>query len=77
VRVSPRLVYADASDPGLVAGFAHRTFTAMIEGVRDAALAARLLDAAGVRAPHRTAEPDGVAERRAGQFGGDVPRTVA
>ncbi len=64
VRVSPRLVYVDASRPALVEGFTRRTFTAMIEGVREAAIAAGLIDAgvkgAGVRDLHRTAAPDGV-----------------
>jgi len=64
VRVSPRMVYVDASRPALVDGFTRRTFTAMIEGVRAPALAAGLLDAerfdAGVRALYRTAEEDGV-----------------
>lgn len=63
-RVSPRIVYVDASKPDLVDGFIRRTFTAMIEGVRDSALAAGLTtpDAfdAGTRDLHRTAEPDGV-----------------
>ena len=64
VRVSPRMVYVDASKPELVNGFTRRTFTAMIEGVRRSALAANIItpDAfdAGIRALHRTAEPDGV-----------------
>ncbi|UCE31873.1 MAG: methyltransferase domain-containing protein [Burkholderiales bacterium] len=64
VQVSPRMVYADASRPQLVEGFTRRTFTAMVEGVREAALAAGLISAArfdaGVRALYRTAEPDGV-----------------
>jgi len=64
VRVSPRMVYVDASRPDLVDGFTRRTFTAMIEGVREDALAAGLLAPEafdeGVRALHRTAEPDGV-----------------
>ena len=64
VRVSPRMVYVDASKPELVDGFIRRTFAAMIEGVRERALAAGLAtpDAfdAGIRALHRTAEPDGV-----------------
>jgi len=64
VRVSPRMVYVDASRPDLVDGFIRRTFTAMIEGVREHAIAANLAtpDAfgAGTRALHRTAEPDGV-----------------
>jgi SAM-dependent methyltransferase len=64
VRVSPRMVYVDASRPDLVDGFTRRTFTAMIEGVRDAALAAGIVTAdafyAGVRDLYRTTEPDGV-----------------
>jgi SAM-dependent methyltransferase len=64
VRVSPRMVYVDSSRPDLVEGFTRRTFTAMIEGVREAALAAGLSDAesfdAGVRDLYRTAEEDGV-----------------
>jgi len=64
VRVSPRMVYADWSRPDLVDGFTRKTFTAMVEGVRDAAINAGLVDAetfdAGIRALYRTAEPDGV-----------------
>ncbi len=64
VRVSPRMVYVDASRPDLVDGFTRRTFTAMIEGVRGPALAAGLIGAArfdeGVRDLHRTTEADGV-----------------
>ena len=63
VRVEPRMVYVDGSRPDLVDGFTRRTFTAMIEGVREPALAADLLDAdafdAGVRDLHRTAADDG------------------
>ncbi|RKQ86344.1 methyltransferase family protein [Solirubrobacter pauli] len=44
-RVSPRMVYVDASKPDLVDGFTLKTFTAMIEGVREAALTAGLIDA--------------------------------
>jgi SAM-dependent methyltransferase len=64
VRVSPRMVYVDASRPDLVDGFTRRTFTAMIEGVRQRALEAGLMDAAsfdaGLRALSRTAAEDGV-----------------
>ena len=64
VRASPRMIYVDASKPELVDGFIRRTFTAMVEGVRERALAAGLStpDAfdAGTRALRRTAEPDGV-----------------
>jgi SAM-dependent methyltransferase len=64
VRVSPRMVYADSSRPDLVDGFTRKTFTTMIEGIREAAIAARLIEQdrfdAGVRALHRTTEADGV-----------------
>jgi SAM-dependent methyltransferase len=64
VHVSPRMVYVDASRPDLVEGFTRRTFTAMIEGVREPAVAAGLIDPrsfdAGVRDLHRTTEADGV-----------------
>lgn len=64
VSVSPRLVYADASRPDLAEEFTRNTFTAMIEGTRDAAIAAGLTDPAsfdaGIRDLYRTAEPDGV-----------------
>ena len=64
VRVSPRMVYVDASRPDLVDGFTRKTFTAMVEGVRDPAVAAGLIQPqrfdAGVRALHRTTEADGV-----------------
>lgn len=63
VQVAPRVVYADASRPDLVEGFTRRTFTAMIEGVREPALAAGLIGRsefdAGVRDLHRTTAPDG------------------
>jgi SAM-dependent methyltransferase len=64
VHVSPRMVYVDASRPQWVDGFTRKTFTAMIEGVRDPSIATGLIDAArfddGVRDLHRTAEADGV-----------------
>jgi SAM-dependent methyltransferase len=64
VRVDPRMVYVDASRPELVDGFTRRTFTAMIEGVRQAAIGGGLIDAetfdAGLRALERTTEVDGV-----------------
>jgi 2-polyprenyl-3-methyl-5-hydroxy-6-metoxy-1,4-benzoquinol methylase len=59
VRVSPRMVYVDASKPALVDGFIRKTFTAMIEGVRASALETGIADAqefeAGIRDLHRTA----------------------
>ena len=64
VQVSPRMVYVDSSRPDLVDGFTRKTFTAMIEGVREPAITAGIIDPdtfdAGVRALHRTAEADGV-----------------
>ena len=64
VAVSPRMVYADASRPALVAGFTKKTFTAMIEGAREPAIAAGLIEPgrfeAGIRDLHRTTEADGV-----------------
>jgi SAM-dependent methyltransferase len=63
VRVSPRLVYADATRPALVEGFTRRTFTAMVEGVREQAVGHGLVDeaawAAGIRDLYRAAEDDG------------------
>ena len=46
VRVSPRMVYVDASRPDLADGFTRKTFTAMIEGVREPAIAAGLIEPA-------------------------------
>jgi len=64
VRVSPRMVYVDASRPDLVDGFTRKTFAAMIEGVREPAVQAGLIEPArfdaGVRDLHRTTEADGV-----------------
>jgi hypothetical protein len=64
VRVSPRVVYVDASRPDLADGFTRKTFNAMIEGIRQPAIASGLIDAgtfdAGVRDLHRTTAPDGV-----------------
>lgn len=64
VRVSPRMVYVDSSRPDLVEGFTRKTFTAMIEGIRESAIAADLIEPehfdAGVRDLHRTTEADGV-----------------
>jgi protein-L-isoaspartate O-methyltransferase len=64
VRISPRLVYGDSSQPELVDGFVRKTFTAMIAGVRESAISQSLIEPAkfdtGVRDLHRTTEADGV-----------------
>ena len=62
--VTPRVVYVDATRPDLVDNFTRKTFTWMIEAIRDDALAAGIIDAAtfdaGIRDLNRAAEPDGV-----------------
>jgi SAM-dependent methyltransferase len=64
VHVSPRMVYVDSSRPDLVDGFTRKTFTAMIEGVRESVIEAGITDPetfdAGVRDLHKTAGADGV-----------------
>lgn len=64
VQVSPRMVYVDSTRSSLVNGFIKNTFTAMIEGVREAAIGAGIIAPevfdAGIRALYRTAEADGV-----------------
>ncbi len=64
VRVSPRMVYVDASRPALVDGFTRKTFIAMIEGVRERALEAGLIEPkrfeTGLRDLRRTTGEDGV-----------------
>ncbi len=63
VRVSPRMVYADASRPAMVDGFIRKTFAAMVEGVGQQAIRQGLMDAAswarGIQDLYRTAENDG------------------
>ena len=64
VHVSPRMVYVDSSRPHFVDGFTKKTFTAMIEGVRESALRAGIIEPeafdAGICDLYRTAEKDGV-----------------
>jgi SAM-dependent methyltransferase len=64
VAVTPRVVYADASRPGMVEGFIRNTFNAMVEGVGEQALRAGMMDAASWRQAiadlHLTAGPEGV-----------------
>ena len=64
VHVSPRMVYVDASRPDLVDGFTRKTFTAMVQGIREAAIETSLMRAedfdAGVRDLLRTTDADGV-----------------
>lgn len=64
IRVSPRMVYVDSSKPELIDGFTKKTFTAMIEGIRESAIKAGIIEKSlfdqGIRDLYRTAEPDGV-----------------
>jgi len=64
ICVSPRMVYVDSSSPDLVEGFTRKTFTAMIEGVREKAISERLSNAPdfdlGIADLYRTAGNDGV-----------------
>lgn len=64
IRVSPRMVYVDSSKPELVEGFTKKTFTAMIEGVRESAIKAGIVEEhvfeKGIRDLYRTSESDGV-----------------
>ncbi len=61
VQVSPRLVYVDGSRPDLIDAFTRKTFTAMIAGVREAAIARGLTDDAafdrGIRDLERRRRP--------------------
>lgn len=63
IHVSPRLVYVDASRPDLIEGFTKKTFTAMVEGVREAAVGSGMVEPdvfdAGIMALHRTATTEG------------------
>jgi SAM-dependent methyltransferase len=64
VHVSARMVYVDSSRPDLVDGFTRRTFTAMVEGVREAAIGAGITEPeafdAGIRGLQRASGADGV-----------------
>jgi hypothetical protein len=63
VVVRPRTVYADQTRPALVDGFTRNTFTAMVESVRNDALAAGLTTRTdwerGIADLHRTADDGG------------------
>jgi hypothetical protein len=58
------MVYVDSSKPELVEGFTRRTFTAMVEGVRQLSISNGLASEAsfdrGIADLYRTAEIDGV-----------------
>jgi ubiquinone/menaquinone biosynthesis C-methylase UbiE len=63
VSVSPRMVYVDSSKPEFVKGFTKNTFIAMVESVRDRAIAMDLIDARtwdkGIEDLYATTKQDG------------------
>lgn len=63
VQVTPRMVYVDSSRPELVEGFSKNTFIAMVEGVREQALALGMMGAAawdkGIADMYRATEAGG------------------
>jgi SAM-dependent methyltransferase len=63
VAVSPRFVYVDASRPAWVEGFTRNTYIAMVEGVREQALATGPIDRPawdkGIADLKSSAGPDG------------------
>ena len=64
VEVRPRMVYVDAARPDLAQSFTLDTFTAMVDGARQAAVEGGLIEAgrfdAGIAGLKKAAEPDGV-----------------
>ena len=64
IHVTARMVYVDSSRPDLVDGFTNKTFIAMVEGVRDAAVGSGLMAPEvfdeGIAALMRTTVDDGV-----------------
>jgi hypothetical protein len=63
VRARPCTVYADETLPHLVDGFTRKTFVAMVESVRERAIAAGMRTPAeweqGIRDLEKAAEPGG------------------
>ncbi|MEM1214666.1 MAG: methyltransferase [Bacteroidota bacterium] len=63
VQVSPRQIYCDDAKPKLKEGFIKNTFTAMMEGVQEEVIAAKIVGreeaAAGIKALLRTADSGG------------------
>ena len=63
INVTPRVVYADAGRPAWVEGFTRRTFIAMVEGVKEQALAMNMIDRKcwerGISDLYRAADSEG------------------
>ncbi len=64
ITVAPRIVYVDGSRPDLAEGFTRRTYSAMIAGVRERAMAAGFMTGPdfdlGIEDLRRAAQADGV-----------------
>jgi ubiquinone/menaquinone biosynthesis C-methylase UbiE len=64
IQVSPKIVYVDSSKPDLVEGFNKKTIIAMVEGVKDQAIASGMIDIEswhkGIKDLYLTIKPDGV-----------------
>ena len=64
IKVSPRMVYADATKPEMVDGFTFKTFIAMVEGVEEMAINNALIERneweRGITDLRKTGEKDGV-----------------
>jgi SAM-dependent methyltransferase len=64
IAVSPRMVYADESKPLMVEGFIKKTFTAMIEGVREEVIKEKIINEdtfdKGITDLYNTAKEGGV-----------------
>lgn len=64
VHVSPKIVYVDSSKPDLVEGFNKKTIIAMVEGVKEQAIASGMMNVEswekGMKDLYKTTEPDGV-----------------
>jgi len=63
VQIDPRIVYVDSTKPELVDGFIKKTIIAMVEGVKEQAIGAGLIDLKtwekGIKDLHKSAEPSG------------------
>lgn len=64
IKVSPKIVYVDSSNPELVEGFNKKTIIAMVEGIKDQAIDSGMIDGEswkkGIKDLYRTTEKDGV-----------------
>jgi ubiquinone/menaquinone biosynthesis C-methylase UbiE len=64
ISVSPRMVYADTSNPEMVEGFTRKTFIAMVEGIQEQAITGGMIAEAdwkkGIDDLNKSADREGV-----------------